>query len=39
MDERFSPCADHQSLTRMNDFSRALAIAKSCPQCYVEADR
>jgi len=38
MTERFSACADHQSLHRMDDFDRALAIARSCPQCLVEAD-
>lgn len=38
MPERFSACADHQSLHRMEDFSRALAIAKDCDQCYVEDD-
>ena len=38
MSERFSACAEHQSLNRMEDFGRALAIAKDCRQCYVEDD-
>jgi hypothetical protein len=38
MSERFSACADHQSLHRMEDFDRALSIAKTCPQCLVEVD-
>jgi len=38
MTERFSPCSDHQSLHRMDDFARALSIAKGCPPCLVEAN-